>query len=71
MHLLLFQIPLEVDIRKGGDDGVPIVVSAPDSLVSKAYGDLAQKVVDRLDEFSKEHPPPEILLWSCVVCFRN
>lgn len=51
-----------MDIRKGGDDGVPIVVSAPDSLVSKAYGDLAQKVVDRLDEFSKEHPPPEILL---------
>ncbi|XP_065636301.1 iron-sulfur protein required for NADH dehydrogenase, mitochondrial isoform X1 [Quercus suber] len=56
------EIPLEVDIRKGGDDGVPIVVSAPDSLVSKAYGDLAQKVVDRLDELSKEHPPPEILL---------
>ncbi|KAF3972429.1 hypothetical protein CMV_004054 [Castanea mollissima] len=56
------EIPLEVDIRKGGDDGVPIVVSAPDSLVSKAYGDLAQKVVNRLDELSKKHPPPEILL---------
>lgn len=59
-----------MDIRKGGDDGVPIVVSAPDSLVSKAYGDLAQKVVNRLDELSKEHPP-EILLWSCGVCFRS
>lgn len=60
-----------MDIRKGGDDGVPIVVSAPDSLVSKAYGDLAQKVVNRLDELSKENPPPEILLWSCGVCFRS
>lgn len=60
----MFQIPLEVGIRKGSDDGVPIVISAPDSDVSKAYVDVAQKVISRLDELSKEeHSRPEISLW--------
>ncbi|VVA13834.1 PREDICTED: iron-sulfur [Prunus dulcis] len=48
------EIPLEVGIRQGSDDGVPIVISAPDCDVSKAYVDMAQKVVDRLEELSKE-----------------
>ncbi|KAL6214603.1 hypothetical protein ACLB2K_014035 [Fragaria x ananassa] len=57
------EIPLEVGIRKGSDDGVPIVISAPDSDVSKAYVDVAQKVISRLDELSKEeHSRPEISL---------
>ncbi|KAL6208701.1 hypothetical protein ACLB2K_019647 [Fragaria x ananassa] len=56
------EIPLE-GIRKGSDDGVPIVISAPDSDVSKAYVDVAQKVVRRLDELSKEeHSRPDISL---------
>ncbi|XP_062149402.1 iron-sulfur protein required for NADH dehydrogenase, mitochondrial [Alnus glutinosa] len=59
---LVGEIPLEIEIRKGGDEGVPIVISAPDSVVSRAYGDLAQKVIDRLEELSKEQPRPEILL---------
>ncbi|KAG6719021.1 hypothetical protein I3842_04G182200 [Carya illinoinensis] len=56
------EIPLEVEIRKGSDEGVPIVISAPDSAVSKAYGSLAQNVINRIEELSKDHPPPEILL---------
>ncbi|KAM5563560.1 iron-sulfur protein required for NADH dehydrogenase, mitochondrial [Rosa sericea] len=57
------EIPLEVGIRKGSDDGVPIVISAPDSDVSKAYIEVAQKVVSRLEELSKEqHSRPEISL---------
>ena len=67
----LFQIPLEIEIRKGGDEGIPIVISAPDSVVSGAYGDLAQNIINRLEELSKEQPLPEILLWSCVVDIRN
>lgn len=47
---LVGEIPLELDVRAGCDEGVPIVVSAPDSLVSRAYSDMAQKVVNRLDE---------------------
>lgn len=48
------EIPIEVEIRKGSDEGIPIVVSAPDSAVSKAYNDVAQNVITRLEELSKE-----------------
>lgn len=51
---LVGEIPIEVDIRKGCDKGIPIVVSAPDSVVSKAYHDVAQNVVARLEELGKE-----------------
>ncbi|MBA0583419.1 hypothetical protein Gorai_014278 [Gossypium raimondii] len=47
------QIPIELDIRKGCDKGMPIVVSAPDSAVSKAYHDVAQTVVMRLEDLAK------------------
>lgn len=48
------EIPLEEEVRSGSDEGVPIVVSKPDSSVSKSYGDLAQKVVGILEELAKE-----------------
>ena len=51
---LLFQIPLETEIRKCSDEGVPVVLSNPDSAVSKAYSDVAQKVVSRLEELSEQ-----------------
>lgn len=57
------QIPLEPTIREGCDEGVPIVISTPDSAVSKAYVDVAHKVVNRLKELSKEEQSrPEIHL---------
>lgn len=50
-------------IRTGSDEGVPIVVSSPTSVVSEAYGDVAHKVVARLEELAKEqHFRPEITL---------
>ncbi|TQE13725.1 hypothetical protein C1H46_000732 [Malus baccata] len=50
------EIPLEVGIRKGSDNGVPIVISAPDSDVSKAYVDVARRVVDRLAKEEQSRP---------------
>ncbi|NNN19612.1 MAG: Mrp/NBP35 family ATP-binding protein [Acidimicrobiaceae bacterium] len=41
---LLAQIPLVPEIRAGGDDGVPIMASEPESEVSKAYDTLATAV---------------------------
>ncbi|XP_054808108.1 iron-sulfur protein required for NADH dehydrogenase, mitochondrial isoform X2 [Prosopis cineraria] len=56
---LLGEIPLEVQIREACDEGDPIVLSAPDSAASKAYGDVARNVVQKL----KEQPAqPEIVL---------
>ncbi|KAK6940718.1 Flagellum site-determining protein YlxH/ Fe-S cluster assembling factor NBP35 [Dillenia turbinata] len=51
----LGEIPLEVAVRSSSDEGHPIVVSAPDSAVSKAYCCVAQKIVNKLEEKAKEH----------------
>ena len=49
---LLARIPLEMDTRKGGDEGVPIAVGQPNSSQTKAFRDLAEGVVERLDSLS-------------------
>lgn len=41
---LLGQIPLVPELRAGGDDGVPVTISDPDSEVSKAYDSLAERI---------------------------
>ncbi len=41
---LLGQIPLETPLREGGDTGVPLVVSHPESEAALAFGELARKV---------------------------
>ncbi|CAN6986321.1 unnamed protein product, partial [Brassica rapa subsp. trilocularis] len=47
------------EIREGSDEGVPVVVSSPGSVVSKAYEDLAQNVVNALKEL-RDNPANEI-----------
>jgi len=44
----LGRIPLEADIRKGGDLGRPIVINDPDSASAKAFRKLAQDVAARV-----------------------
>jgi len=41
---LLGQIPLDVALREGGDGGVPIVLSAPDSPASQALRQVAKQL---------------------------
>ncbi|WP_218083001.1 Mrp/NBP35 family ATP-binding protein [Anthocerotibacter panamensis] len=41
---LLGQIPLEIPVREGGDRGIPIVISEPDSLTALAFRALAGRV---------------------------
>lgn len=55
----LGEIPLEVGIREACDEGHPIVLAAPDSVVSRAYGELAEKVAEKL---KKQQFQPEIIL---------
>ncbi|CAJ2627721.1 unnamed protein product [Trifolium pratense] len=55
----LGEIPLEVEIREACDKGHPIVLTAPDSVVSRAYGNIAEKVVQKLKE---QQFQPEIIL---------
>lgn len=42
----LGEIPLDVDVRKGGDEGHPIVAAQPDGLVAAAFMELARRVVE-------------------------
>lgn len=46
----LGEIPLDVEVRMGGDEGQPIVVAQPDSPVSKAFLELANKVVQEIEK---------------------
>ncbi len=46
---LLGAVPLDAEIREGGDRGKPIVVSRPDSPHGKAFFEIAKKVVERVE----------------------
>ncbi|KAK3231386.1 hypothetical protein Dsin_003267 [Dipteronia sinensis] len=48
------EILLEMEIRKGCDDGVLVVVLAPESAVSKTYHERTINVVSTLDELARE-----------------
>ena len=45
---LLGCIPLEIALREGGDKGVPIVMSAPDSASAKALSAIAQNIAAKV-----------------------
>jgi len=45
---LLGQLPLNPIVRVGGDAGEPVIVAAPDSIVSQRFGELAGKVAQRI-----------------------
>ena len=42
----LGEIPIDPEIRKGGDNGEPIVYSDPNSPSSKAFEQIAEKLLD-------------------------
>lgn len=44
---LLAQIPLDAEIREGGDRGVPLVVAYPDSPGGKAFSALAASLLEK------------------------
>jgi ATP-binding protein involved in chromosome partitioning len=45
---LVASIPLEPEVSEGGDTGMPVALSAPDSPAGVAFHDLAARVVDEL-----------------------
>lgn len=52
----LGEIPLDIQIRITSDEGNPIVVSDPDSPHSKAYLDIADKVIAKVDGGVQDAP---------------
>ncbi len=51
---LLGQIPLEIPVREGGDNGVPITISAPESAAGRALIEIAGKVAQRVSILNAE-----------------
>jgi ATP-binding protein involved in chromosome partitioning len=46
---LLGQVPLIPEIREGGDTGMPVVVSAPESLAGKVFREIGATLMARLE----------------------
>ena len=44
----LGDVPLDISIRQNADNGSPIVTAEPDSLLTKAYEDIATKILEML-----------------------
>jgi ATP-binding protein involved in chromosome partitioning len=57
---LLAQLPLDPEIREGGDAGVPITIRRPDSPASRAFRELAAAVARRLEESAGARPLPKL-----------
>ncbi len=47
---LLGEIPIDADIRIGGDNGVPVVQANPDGAQSKAFMDIAANIKEKLQK---------------------
>jgi ATP-binding protein involved in chromosome partitioning len=47
--VLLGQVPLIPEIREGGDQGMPIVVKAPDSAAGRIFHTVAEALLSRLN----------------------
>ena len=42
---LLGEIPISIDVRKGSDSGIPIIISDPESIQSKNYRIIAKSIL--------------------------
>ncbi|MBA2334619.1 MAG: Mrp/NBP35 family ATP-binding protein [Pyrinomonadaceae bacterium] len=57
----LGEVPLGMEVREGGDKGVPVVVSAPESPQSQAFHKVAEEVARQI---SIEAMKPELVIMS-------
>lgn len=52
----LGEIPLEQRIREGGDKGVPVTISAPDSPVAQAFREIAKQLAAQISIAALQQP---------------
>ncbi len=46
---LLQSFPIDLELRKGGDNGMPIMVSSPDAAVCKMFMDMGRQIMEKTD----------------------
>jgi ATP-binding protein involved in chromosome partitioning len=54
--VLLGQVPLSINVREGGDSGVPIVVGAPESSQAIAFTQIAENVATQISLLALKSP---------------
>ena len=54
---LLAQLPIEPEIVKAGDIGMPVIMAMPESESAKVYLELAETVAQECERIAKETPP--------------
>ncbi len=55
----LGEIPIEQDVREGGDDGVPVVIAQPGSRAAQALCDMARQTMRAVELRNAEAPPTQ------------
>ena len=56
----LGEIPIDIDVRRGGDVGEPIVTSKPSSASAAIFIGMAEALAERLKDPGLQKPPPSI-----------
>ena len=56
---LLAEIPIEQDVREGGDDGRPIVVGEPQAVSAQAFRSMARAALRALERRTATLPPTQ------------
>ncbi len=49
-------VPIDLEIREGGDAGTPIVLSAPESPAARAFFDIAQQLAAQVSVINMNRP---------------
>jgi ATP-binding protein involved in chromosome partitioning len=58
---MLGEVPLGLEVREGGDSGIPVVISHPDSPQAKSFRNVASSVAQQI---SIEAMKPELVIMS-------
>ena len=64
---LLGELPIEVEVREGGDKGVPSVVSHPDSASSRAFREAARALAARISLLNLGLRPADLDIWGTTL----
>ncbi|MBD3353669.1 MAG: P-loop NTPase [Candidatus Lokiarchaeota archaeon] len=46
----LGRVPFEVDVRTGGDSGMPFIIEHPESASGKAFDSVVNKIIDKMEK---------------------
>lgn len=53
---LLTMLPMDPAVREGGDTGLPIILNAPESRFAESFRDLANQLIERLEQGEDVNP---------------